>query len=927
MRKESLYQWNRDKLRKIPIIGALLARDRVKAKQVSRFFFDVLCLFMAGSMISCAVHPLTSIKQLHPTSHKTTYINRDIFDYRPTEEYPRTIRSEDAELPLSHREFPSKLSSYHALSLNKLLLYPIEFPSQTRILMDGNPNIPDNLLKGAGGGSMVGFVAFLVAVLSIGECTERADEDGDGFKECTNYRDPTDKEKQILLYSFLIPAVGGTILGASWDIAEALEARQKRLRLKHPRLRGTLAIQGLLPEDALHAGEKAQLTIRLENSGNKSASDIALDLDFGNYEQYLKIPQIEKIKKLKPGKQQVIQVPIQANTLMPTGTVRITLAGRDKNGHLIQGEPLNIQTRERLYPAELVTNVTFSDETAFIPNRSLDATERGQLTVTVRNNGEGMGFDVKLKVNSDNPDVTVEEAKSLGNLAPNEEKTVTIPLQTSLQAKDGFANILVETKEKRGFDAQKQQIRIPVVHLSAPKLEIASIELNDRMLGRAQGNGIPENDETIELIAFIKNNGVGDAIAAKLELVEINSGLSMLERAMDLGIIRPNQTVKGTLLFHVPRLFSAEQLKYQLRVSEIRGVGTAEKTETIAMSARQPILAYSIRPPDVLHNGEQVAFELIPKNQGLLDARGVSVRLSASGASITPETFELGDIQAGTTGIERRVVVDLPRTYSQKQLTLQIQMTQSGFAEKSGTETYPVELLAPEFIVTDRFVDQNGNQVIEQGERVEVELTVTNRGRLEAQNVRLSVDTSVPDVRIAESQRLVGTLPPNTTSDSVKFIFTLPRTGRVAVVPDYGDFPITVTINQSEFQSVTHRLNYTIAPASPILGVTAQFVDEDKDGRIEQGEQVDVAVTVTNTGKQDALNAEVELSTAIPNVVIAKKNQSIGTLSPNKSESVTFAVTIPRGVPAGAFPLEVKVTHAEFAPVVKPLNYTIHEAG
>jgi hypothetical protein len=80
-------------------------------------------------------------------------------------------------------------------------------------------------------------------------------------------------------------------------------------------------------------------------------------------------------------------------------------------------------------------------------------------------------------------------------------------------------------------------------------------------------------------------------------------------------------------------------------------------------------------------------------------------------------------------------------------------------------------------------------------------------------------------------------------------------------------------------------------------------------GRIEQGEQVDIAVTITNTGKQDALNAEVQLSTTIPNVVISKRNQSIGALSPNKPVTVTFPVTIPRGVPAGAFPLEVKVTH------------------
>jgi len=578
----------------------------------------------------------------------------------------------------------------------------------------------------------------------------------------------------------------------------------------------------------------------------------------------------------------------------------------------------------RELPAELVTNVTFSDKDALFPNQALNASERAKLTVTVRNNGKGIGFNVKLKVNSDNPYVTVEEAKSLGDLAPGEEGTITISIETSLQAKDGFASILVETKEKRGFDAQKQQIRIPIVHLDAPQLEITSVELNDRKLGRAQGNGngIPENDETIELIAFIKNSGVGDAINAKLELVEINSGLSVLERAMDLGTIRPNQTVKGTLLFHAPRKFSAEQLKYQLRVSELRGVGTAEKTETIAMGFRQPVLAYLIKSPDVLHNGEQASFELIPQNQGSLDARGVSIRLSAPGASIMPETFEIVDIPANTDGLARQFVVDLPRTYSQKQLTLNIQLTQSDFPGKTGEESYPVELLTPQLIVADdRFIEQNHNQLIEQGERVEVELTLTNRGRLEAQNVRVSVSTSIPDVQISQSQRLVGTLPPNTTSNPIKFIFTLPRAGKT------GDFPIIVTINQADFKSVIHQLNYTIAEAMPVLGVTAQFVDENKDGRIKQGEKVDVSVTITNTGKQDALNAKVQLSTNTPNVKITKATKSIGTLSPNKSVTVTFPVTVPFGAGAGTFPLEVKVTHAEFAPAIKTLNYTIYEAG
>jgi hypothetical protein len=265
------------------------------------------------------------------------------------------------------------------------------------------------------------------------------------------------------------------------------------------------------------------------------------------------------------------------------------MAELETESRFYQTQLSEIERLRHELPAELVTSLAFSDSHSLFPNSALDVGEMASVTVTVRNNGKGTGFGASLEITSDNPHIIIEKTKSLGDIRPGEEKTLDMSLKADLESQEGAVNILVETKEKRGFDAQKQQIRIPVVHLSAPKLEITSVELNDRKLGRAQGNGngIPENDETIELIAFIKNNGVGDAIDAKLELVEINSELFVLERSMNLGTIHPNQTVKGTLLFYVPRIFSAEQLKYQLRVSEIRGVGTAEKTGTIAIGARQ----------------------------------------------------------------------------------------------------------------------------------------------------------------------------------------------------------------------------------------------------------------------------------------------------------------------------------------------------
>ena len=471
-------------------------------------------------------------------------------------------------------------------------------------------------------------------------------------------------------------------------------------------------------------------------------------------------------------------------------------------------------------PADLVTEVAFSDETDFIPNQALDAGERaGKLEVTVRNQGRGLGFGVMLSLQSDNSDVKFDTTKSLGDIPFNEEKTVTFPIETSLQAKDGFVNIVVETKEKRGFAAQKQQIRIPVVHLAEPKFEITSLELNDKTLGNAvgNGNGIPENNETIEIVAFIKNSGVGNAIGTKLDLVSINPGIEVLESSADLGTIRPNQTMKGTLLFRVPRTYKVEAgstLDYKVRVEDVRGADTAQQTktlglsslriETIAMSAQQPILAYSIQAPATLHNGRTAQFQITPKNTGMLVAKGVNMQLSTQGATVTPGSVSLGEMSANASGLAQPFTVTLPRTYKKQNLTLDIKMTQTDFVGLTKTETYPVELIAPDLNLTDRFFDSSGDGKIEQGERVELEITVNNKGQLEALNAVLKVSTSNQRVIIKPESKSIGTLPENTTSDPMKFTLTIPRG------VEAGALPIMLEVTQTDFPAVTKTLDYTI---------------------------------------------------------------------------------------------------------------------
>jgi len=282
------------------------------------------------------------------------------------------------------------------------------------------------------------------------------------------------------------------------------------------------------------------------------------------------------------------------------------------------------ERRER--PCALAfTSPKFDNSNSFLPNKVLDAGEEAELIVSLKNEGNGIGFDVDVRVEPDNPLVKVMSPEvKLGDIAPGESKEIRIPIKADINIQDGTLSFLFEAKEKRGYDAKKKKLIIETARLVPPKLEIVSLDLNDSSgLGKGNGNLIPENNETIELIMLIKNKGRGKAFNVRVSFLSLTKGLEVVKEADKISIIDPGETAKASLAFHIPHRFNTKKIDYKIEITDRIGAVSMAKAYSIPFKPTAPVLAYEWHILDEkgervksLKNGSKFSLEITPKNIG-----------------------------------------------------------------------------------------------------------------------------------------------------------------------------------------------------------------------------------------------------------------------------------------------------------------------
>jgi hypothetical protein len=187
------------------------------------------------------------------------------------------------------------------------------------------------------------------------------------------------------------------------------------------------------------------------------------------------------------------------------------------------------------------------------------------LAVKVVNAGPGHAYGVKVWLDHRSASgLEAPEESAVGDLAPGESRTVTVPITASEDRPAGKAVLSAGVSEANGFDTEPVQIELETAVFQAPRLELAGLSVSGGSLKPGQAG-------TVTLTVRNSGRGAAGAVAAAIAVEGGNLFLSG-EPSVDLGTLLPGQAKEAVFeLVANRRLKSGEQLPAFLTVSESSG--------------------------------------------------------------------------------------------------------------------------------------------------------------------------------------------------------------------------------------------------------------------------------------------------------------------------------------------------------------------
>ena len=406
---------------------------------------------------------------------------------------------------------------------------------------------------------------------------------------------------------------------------------------------------------------------------------------------------------------------------------------------------------------------------------------------------------------------------NISNLDPVlDDKRIEVEASTEVDGRRQFKTFMITPRTSGSLfqalykEADHRRKALPAELLTETAFSDAGDFIPNNILDAGERNG------TLQIT--VNNKGQGPGFGVQLHLSTDHPGVQLAEQTRTLGNIEPNG--KKTVVVPITTSLQATDGVASIRVEakEMRGYDARKLVHRIPVARLQPfsLAITKVEVHDrtlgngngIVENGETIELKVFIHNSGTSDALDTWLELAGinQGLDVQVESANLGTIGPNQT-VQGNLRFHVPRTFAGSALecNLRVHELRYDVAPLSQTKSYPVNQIAPRLEIAYRLVaDDNGDEKMQQGERIEIELTVANNGLLDALNTRMKVSMSDTRIRINPSERKPGRIASNDSSSPQRFDFIIPR----AVPP--GELSIVVEVTQDDFPKVERTFNLMV---------------------------------------------------------------------------------------------------------------------
>jgi uncharacterized caspase-like protein len=434
--------------------------------------------------------------------------------------------------------------------------------------------------------------------------------------------------------------------------------------------------------------------------------------------------------------------------------------------------------------------------------------------------------------------------------------------------------------------------------------------------------------ETGELVVQVENRGPGAAYAVSLDVSSDDLEIKVPVPST-LGELPPGSTREVRL-----------PVKGGLKLAEGRSQLLMEAREKRGYHARKALLELAttklVRPElvvvDILlsdrdgktqgdgdgqpANGEVLEGTVFVRNTGAGDAGdvGVLVRSSIPQVEILESPQPLGTVPAGQLR-ESRFLLRLPHALTAREIEVKAIAIEGRGKEVSQGELvrkWPILSRRPSLELDWRVFDgtspaSEGNRdgKINNGERIEILLTASNRGQVEARDVGIEVANPEAGIAIQPSKLVLPDLPAGTTAAPVSLVLQVPRTFEA------DRLLLRTMLKQRDFPGREQEISLPVVQLLPSLAASIPG-----SPAVHQGERRQFQIQIENRGLLEARDVVVQVRTRWPDLeILDKATVPLGSLaSAATALPVALDLFAKRSSPSGKATLEVTVQQADFPP-------------